>query len=499
MKPIPPPRPRGDRGGQQHQRYALLRDLAKDPERHVVLTTATPHGGIEESFRSLLGLLDAAFDKDEGTEVPRGRLSPHVIQRRRADLKHWLGENTPFPDRESAEYEYALSADHVALFDDVLAYCRKSVAAATGGAAQQRVRYWAAIAILRCLLLQPRRRTDAGEAGREDRRCGPAGCRRGGRPLPAARCSTPSTTITRRTTCRKRPWTIRARRPPRPSCAGSTDSSSARSLSPGVQTNDKLRRIVEVVGLIPGRRLSPHRVLPPHRHRAVRRSASAGATGEEAHGTPCPLRHRRRRRLRTTGGDRPRTPREPVRVLVTTDCLSDGVNLQEWFDAVLHYDLPWNPNQLEQREGRVDRYGQAKKTVRTGLLYGTNNQVDLVVLRVLIEKARTIRQRLGISVPVPVESEQVVQAVIDRVLLHDRADSQQLRLALEHPGVNELHEQMDQSAERERRRRGHYAQAQIDPGRRAPRSRCRPAGCRVPKPYPHPGAPAVRSFRAPQA
>ena len=148
-------RPRGDRGGQQHQRYALLRDLAKDPERHVVLTTATPHGGIEESFRSLLGLLDAAFDKDEGTEVPRGRLSPHVIQRRRADLKHWLGENTPFPDRESAEYEYALSADHVALFDDVLAYCRKSVAAATGGAAQQRVRYWAAIAILRCLLSSP--------------------------------------------------------------------------------------------------------------------------------------------------------------------------------------------------------------------------------------------------------------------------------------------------------------------------------------------------------
>ena len=140
-----------------------------------------------------------------------------------------------------------------------------------------------------------------------------------------------------------------------------------------------------------------------------------------------------------------------------------GRNLQEWFDAVLHYDLPWNPNRLEQREGRVDRYGQAKKTIRTGLLYGTNNQVDLVVLRVLIEKARTIRQRLGISVPVPVESEQVVQAVIDRVLLHDRADSQQLRLALEHPGVNELHEQMDQSAERERRHRGHYAQAQIDP------------------------------------
>ena len=65
---------------------------------------------------------------------------------------------------------------------------------------------------------------------------------------------------------------------------------------------------------------------------------------------------------------------EPVRVLVATDCLSEGINLQEWFDAVLHYDLPWNPNRLEQREGRVDRYGQEKDTVQMALLYGANNQ-----------------------------------------------------------------------------------------------------------------------------
>ncbi len=48
------------------------------------------------------------------------------------------------------------------------------------------------------------------------------------------------------------------------------------------------------------------------------------------------------------------------RVLVATDCLSEGINLQEHFDAVVHYDLPWNPNRLEQREGRVDRFGQPR-------------------------------------------------------------------------------------------------------------------------------------------
>ena len=47
-------RPRGGRGVAQQQRYALARDLAKDPNRHVILTTATPHSGIEEGFRSLL-------------------------------------------------------------------------------------------------------------------------------------------------------------------------------------------------------------------------------------------------------------------------------------------------------------------------------------------------------------------------------------------------------------------------------------------------------------
>ena len=48
-------RPRGRQNSNQHQRYALIQDLAKDPNRHIILVTATPHSGIEESFRSLLG------------------------------------------------------------------------------------------------------------------------------------------------------------------------------------------------------------------------------------------------------------------------------------------------------------------------------------------------------------------------------------------------------------------------------------------------------------
>lgn len=73
---------------------------------------------------------------------------------------------------------------------------------------------------------------------------------------------------------------------------------------------------------------------------------------------------------------------------MTTDCLSEGINLQEGFDAVIHYDLPWNPNRLEQREGRVDRFGQKSSPVKAILLYGADNPIDGAVLNVLLKKGR---------------------------------------------------------------------------------------------------------------
>jgi len=121
----------------------------------------------------------------------------------------------------------------------------------------------------------------------------------------------------------------------------------------------------------------------------------------------------------------------------------------------------------------VDRFGQRKPEVRTVVLYGANNDVDQVVRTVLIEKARAIRQRLGISVPVPGETEQAVQAVVDTVLLRGgratqprmtfSGDAIQMSLALEVPEVSRLHEEMDAAAERESRQRAFFAQHGISP------------------------------------
>src|SRR5450756_922770 len=93
-----------------------------------------------------------------------------------------------------------------------------------------------------------------------------------------------------------------------------------------------------------------------------------------------------------------------------------GINLQEHFDSVVHYDLSWNPTRHEQREGRVDRFGQEAKVVRATLLYGANNPVDGAVLEVILRKAEKIREELGVPVPMPDEGHTLTQALMKAVL-----------------------------------------------------------------------------------
>jgi superfamily II DNA or RNA helicase len=76
-------------------------------------------------------------------------------------------------------------------------------------------------------------------------------------------------------------------------------------------------------------------------------------------------------------------------ILVATDVISEGLNLQRLASNVVHYELPWNPNRLEQRNGRVDRIGQKKDTVciRTMVV---DKSLDKEILDLLLEKQKTI-------------------------------------------------------------------------------------------------------------
>ena len=151
-------------------------------------------------------------------------------------------------------------------------------------------------------------------------------------------------------------------------------------------------------------------------------------------------------------------------VLVCTDCLSEGINLQQYFDAVVHYDLAWNPTRHEQREGRVDRFGQVKPEIRVVTYYGVDNQIDGLVLKVLIAKHETIRKDLGISIPVPTTSNAVLEALYEGLLLKKR-DTQQLLLFEDDDlktKVEELDQEWKSAADREKRSRALFAQHRFD-------------------------------------
>ena len=95
--------------------------------------------------------------------------------------------------------------------------------------------------------------------------------------------------------------------------------------------------------------------------------------------------------------------KEVQRLLVATDCLSEGINLQQLFDTVVHYDLSWNPTRHQQREGRVDRFGQPAELVRSIMMFSPDSAIDGAVLDVILRKAEEIRKATGVTVPLPDE------------------------------------------------------------------------------------------------
>src|SRR5215472_13946081 len=147
-------------GRGRQQRFELLRKIAADQSRHLLLVTATPHSGNEDAFRSLLSLLDADFanlptDLDRAErEGIRRKLARHLVQRRRADIRHYLETDTAFPARKDKEGTYAFSKEYRALFDDILAFARDYVSG-DHGERRRRVHYWSALALLRCVSSSP--------------------------------------------------------------------------------------------------------------------------------------------------------------------------------------------------------------------------------------------------------------------------------------------------------------------------------------------------------
>ena len=455
----------GGAGRGRQQRHDLLRRLTADPERHLVLVTATPHSGNEEAFRSLLGLLEDDFanlpaDLDRAErEGVRRRLARHLIQRRRGDIRRYLATDTAFPERKDKEATYTFSPAYRRLFDDILAFAREYVSEDGGGRRRQRVRYWSALALLRCVSSSPaaavatlhsRAAADQAEEWEDVDEVG------------------------RRTVLDQ----------------GDDDDTLSLDLSPGSDTEGgraatrrKLLEFARRAGAIApaeDRKLQGavreikaflkdgfHPVVfcrfvdtADYVARHLRGALPEQVRVESVTGRLPPAEREARIDSLTADGGR--------FVLVCTDCLSEGVNLQEHFDAVLHYDLAWNPTRHEQREGRVDRFGQEKREVRAITYYGADNPIDGVILDVLIRKHKSIKSDLGVTVSVPGSGEQIAEALFEGALFREQAGAGRHQLALDFiddldAETRAVHAEWENARDREKASRSRFAQHGLKP------------------------------------
>lgn len=454
----------GEGRGSRHQRHRLVADLAKDKNRHIVLVTATPHSGKEEAFRSLLGLLNQDFGNlpedlaGQAHEAQRRELAKYFIQRRRGDIRHYMQADTPFPDREEADQSYKLSDPYKKLFDKVLRYARETVIDKTGTKHRQRVRWWSALALLRSLASSPvaaastlRNRAatvdtetseEADEIGRRTVLDLMSDEAAEGLDIP------PGSDIEDEGDAQNNRRRLREMAKEADALKGEKD--------------EKLQQALKIVEGFIKEGFNPIvfcRFIPTAEYVAealkkrLKNVDIIAVTGE----LPPAEREERIAAMASSA----------QRILVCTDCLSEGINLQEYFDAILHYDLSWNPTRHEQREGRVDRYGQPSQKIRVLTYYGLDNQIDGIVLDVLIRKHKAIRSSLGISVPVPVDTNQIIEAVFEGLLLRDKVDDSNPYLQgfedLFESQKQELFQSWEASSAREKRSRTVFAQETIKP------------------------------------
>jgi len=445
----------------QQQRNQFIAELSKDKSKNLLLVTATPHSGIEESFLSLLGFIRPSFEHLNLETVEyeeRAELARHLIQRRRSDVAQWMGTETKFPTREPFEVSFRLSNKYAIFFRDVHKFASGMVA--TGEKEKgfrRRVKYWAALALLRCVMSSPaaakatlmsRLGIETDEEIHEEIDYSPYVLDPTEREfnediVPSHVVKDSEVTLSEGEIRKLREFARRA-----DTLKGKNDHKVAKAIEEVKSLlNDGFKPIV-----------------------FCRFIATADYVAEELKNklkndfpglhviSVTGLLSEEEREIRVT-----ELIKSKKYVLVATDCLSEGINLQDGFDAVIHYDLPWNPNRLEQREGRVDRFGQESEQIKAVLLYGADNPIDGAVLEVLIRKAKHIHKSLGITVPIPTNSETLMETVLKALFLYG-VEGEQLGLFGYGDEVEEVHRKWDRSVERERKSRTLFAQHAIKPG-----------------------------------
>jgi superfamily II DNA or RNA helicase len=419
---------------QSQQRYELLEKIAARPEQHLILLTATPHSGKDGEFRSLLGLVNSEFEEYDFSNLEtskKRKVATHFIQRKRNNIEKWLDEETPFPKRSTSELPYLLSAssEYNKLYQEVLKFAR-GINTEGVNENKARMKYFAALSLLRGVMSSPAAGLEMLQKRKSKLSDSPELTAEEVMENPVIekwdeQSDTEQVEILDRADLTPSEWKV---------LHGLAQSAAGLH---HFEKDLKVKRCAEQIKIWVNNGQSPivfcrfiataqyvAKMLNDYLHKSVDVRAITSELSDEE----------RREKIDEMANS-------AKRVLVATDCLSEGINLQDKFNAILHYDLPWNPNRLEQREGRVDRYGQPgwvdkqgkhQNTVDVKVLFGEDNPIDVVVLKIIIEKIQRIQNTSGVSIALADDNRSVMDKVLKEVLLNpDKAQNRfakQMRL-----------------------------------------------------------------------
>lgn len=456
----------GTHRGRQ-QRFELLNKLSHDRERGMILLTATPHSGDERAFGRLLSLIDPEFDHSEGETVDRynnqryrEKLAQHYVQRGRKNLEEggW-GKNDRriFPEHKETELKYDLSGTQADFQDTVLKYYDRSIAF-EGYDRKRRISVdWSTLSLLRCMASSPA----AGIQTLEKRLI--LGNKEGSQ-------NDDISSLEKHFEAKI--------------FDDEADEFGAGDIEPAVSISDKenlnfllakarkvqagsdpkLDRLVSGLKLLQEKNANPVvfcRYLATAEYVEGQLKKFFPSTSVECvTGNLTP--EERRKRVADMVEVVENEP-DKQRILVATDCLSEGINLQKVFDAVIHYDLSWNPIRHQQREGRVNRYGQTSPEVHSMLMFSGESHIDRAVLEVIVRKATDIWRATGVTVPLPEDRGPVTKALMS-ALMKGRNDLAIANLKLrfeEDYKTLEIH--WSNASEKEKRSRTVFAQNTMKP------------------------------------
>ena len=390
------------------QRYQFTEEISKRCE-HLLLLTATPHNGYSDSYASLFSFLDVGlvYGPEHNPKILKEKARDHVCQRRRQDVKEWIkksrGKEVPFPERDQEEEFIPLSTPQRVAIEKVEEFTRHlSTVASKETEHRRHMAAWTVMhfhkraisspwSLIRSLQNRIKKIEEIIKKRETDEETGLSNSEAKATALD----EDPGERLTEEEAVAHLDKEIFG--------SYETHTKELALLKDALEAASKIdprrdEKLQRLKGILSKRLKIKPKMIIFTRYVDTLKYLEKQITSDETFKDTAVL---------TIYGEMGEGQRNEIfmefrkakkAVLIATDCISEGIDLQYMSSQLIQYELPWNPNRLEQRNGRIDRYGQREKEVFIRILV-TEDALDAAILKVLVEKAEQIRQDYGFSPP----------------------------------------------------------------------------------------------------